>query len=67
MHAVIAGVVRGTILSAFLAGSAFAAPGAKLAPTDIQAAFFTGQPFIASTPSNVRYKMVFTADGKMTR
>ena len=39
---------------------------AVLAPADIQAAFFNGQPFTA-TASNVKYKMVFTADGKMTR
>ncbi len=37
-----------------------------LAPADIQAAFFNGQPFTA-TASNVKYKMVFTPDGKMTR
>ncbi len=37
-----------------------------IAPKDIQATFFTGQPFTASA-SNVKYKMVFTADGKMTR
>jgi hypothetical protein len=38
-----------------------------LAPNEIQATFFTGQPFTSSTPSNVKFKMVFTADGKMTR
>src|SRR5215471_18235889 len=38
-----------------------------LAPNDIQATFFTGQPFTASTPTNTKFKMVFTADGKMTR
>ena len=39
---------------------------AALAPSDIQATFFTGQPFTASA-TNIKYKMVFTADGKMTR
>ncbi len=39
---------------------------ATLAPAEIQATFFTGQPFTAATTS-VKYKMVFTADGKMTR
>ena len=29
--------------------------------------FFNGEPFIATTPANVRYKMVFTLDGKMSR
>lgn len=38
-----------------------------LAPKDIQATFFTGQPFTASTPKGIKYKMVFTADGKITR
>jgi hypothetical protein len=40
---------------------------AVLAPSEIQAMFFNGQPFTSSTPSNVKFKMVFTADGKMTR
>jgi len=40
---------------------------AVLAPNEIQATFFTGQPFTASTTSNTKFKMVFTADGKMTR
>jgi hypothetical protein len=40
---------------------------AVLAPAEIQATFFTGQPFTASTPTSTKFKMVFTADGKMTR
>jgi hypothetical protein len=48
-------------------GTAGAAPGAKLAPNDIQTTFFNGQPFTSSTPQNIKYTMVFTADGKMTR
>ena len=39
---------------------------AVLAPNEIQATFFTGQPFTASA-TNIKFKMVFTADGKMTR
>jgi hypothetical protein len=39
---------------------------AALAPNDIQTTFFTGQAFTASA-TNIKYKMVFTADGKMTR
>jgi hypothetical protein len=42
------------------------ASAAVLAPNEIQATFFTGQPFTASA-TNIKYKMVFTADGKMTR
>jgi hypothetical protein len=45
-------------------GTAGAAP---LAPNDIQTTFFNGQPFTSSTPQNIKYTMVFTADGKMTR
>ena len=44
--------------------SAFAA---TLDPNDIQSTFFTGQPFTSATPSNIKFKMVFSADGKMTR
>ena len=43
--------------------SAFAA---ALAPNEIQTTFFTGQPFTASA-TNVKFKMTFTSDGKMTR
>ena len=65
------------MLALLVAGVAFvaaippavAAPaaGAVLAPSDIQSTFFTGQAFTSSTPSNVKFKMVFTADGKVTR
>lgn len=48
-------------------GIVLGAPAGRLAPKDVQATFFTGQPFTASTPSNLKYKMVFTPDGKMTR
>jgi hypothetical protein len=54
-------------LESGLIGPALAAPISKLAPPDIQAAFFTGKAFTASTPSNVKYKMTFTPDGKVTR
>jgi hypothetical protein len=60
-------VTAGFVLGVVLAGPALAAPISKLAPADIQTAFFTGQAFTASTPSNVKYKMTFTADGKVTR
>ena len=54
---------RGVVVIASIAP----ALAAVLAPNDIQSTFFTGQPFTASTLSNVKFKMVFTADGKMTR
>jgi hypothetical protein len=50
---------------AVVAVTAFAL-AAELAPSEIQATFFAGQPFTASA-TNIKYKMVFTADGKMTR
>jgi hypothetical protein len=67
MRAVIARVLTGTALGSVLTMSALAAPPAKLAPNDIQTTFFTGQPFTAQTPSNLKFKMTFTADGKMKR
>ena len=63
MRAAIAGVV--VLVSA---GVAVAAPAGRLLPKDIQATFFNGEAFTAATISgNVKFKMVFTADGKMTR
>jgi hypothetical protein len=54
--------------AAAVAIAAFITPAfaAALAPNEIQATFFTGQPFTASAP-NIKYKMIFSADGKMTR
>ena len=65
MRAILKAAVAGIVGAAFTS-AAFAA-GEKLAPTDIQAAFFTGQPFTAATASNVKFKMTFSADGKMKR
>jgi hypothetical protein len=42
------------------------ARAAVLSPAEIQTAFFNGQPFTASA-GNIKYKMVFTPDGKMMR
>jgi hypothetical protein len=72
MHARIAGFLGGTtaltLVVSALVSTAFAAPPAtKLAPDAIQSTFFNGQPFTAATNSNVKFKMTFTADGKMTR
>ena len=46
---------------------AAAAGAARLSPQEIQAAFFTGKPFTASTPSNIKFTMLFLADGRVTR
>ena len=48
-------------------GIAGAAPAGALAPDDVQMTFFNGQPFTSSTPQNIKFKMAFTAEGKMTR
>ncbi len=40
----------------------------KLTPQEIQSTFFTGEAFTSTTPSGgVKFKMVFTPDGKVTR
>src|SRR5262245_41470321 len=60
--------IAGGIVALFVGASiAVAAPLGRLLPKDIEATFFNGQPFTASTPSNVKFRMVFNADGKMTR
>jgi hypothetical protein len=53
----------GVLLASVLAASA----ATKLTPTEIKTSLFDGQPFTASTPSGVKFKMVFSADGKVTR
>jgi hypothetical protein len=67
MRAPITSVVTGTAFVVLFVTSLFAAPPEKLAPGDIQTTFFNGQPFTAATPSNVKFKMTFSADGKMKR
>ena len=48
-----------------LSASAFAAD--RVAPSDVQATFFNGKTFTASTTSGTQLKMTFTAGGTMTR
>jgi hypothetical protein len=66
MHAYFAKGVTVAALAVLLTAGVTAQP-AKLAPSEIQTTFFNGQPFTASTLSNVKYKMTFMADGKMKR
>src|SRR5580700_10808502 len=66
MQAIFGRGVTAAILVVLLTGNGVAA-AEKLAPSDIQSTFFNGQPFTASTLSNVKFKMTFTADGKMKR
>jgi hypothetical protein len=66
MQAVFGRGVAAAILVVLLTANGVAA-AEKLAPSDIQSTFFNGQPFTASTMSNLKFKMTFTADGKMKR
>jgi hypothetical protein len=50
-----------------LSGAATVFAATRLAPNEIQATFFNGQAFTSSTPSNIKFKMVFMPDGKVTR
>jgi len=67
MHSYSSSAIAVSVSAVVLAGAAFADPTAKLAPADIQSTFFAGQPFAAATPSNLKFKMTFTPDGKMKR
>jgi hypothetical protein len=44
-----------------------AAAATKLTPAEIQSTFFNGSEFTAASPSGVKFKMTFTADGKVKR
>ena len=58
------GLLLGCLVSV-VATQCFAAD--KLAPDAIKTTFFNGQEFTAATPSGLKFKMVFTVDGKVTR
>src|SRR5258705_12156983 len=60
-------LVGGAVVLLIGTGMLLAAPVGRLAPKDVETLFFTGKPFTASTTSNVKYKMVFSPDGTMTR
>ena len=55
------------VVAALLFHSSATFAAEPMAPSDIQATFFNGQPFTAATLSGVKFKMTFTPDGKMTR
>src|ERR1700679_1100134 len=67
MRVLLTGLVAGAVAVVSAPPLLAAPPASKLAPADIQTTFFNGQPFTASTTSNVKFKMTFTADGKMKR
>lgn len=50
----------------FLASSA-AVAAEPMAPKDIKAAFFNGEPFTAASLSGIKFKMTFKPDGTTTR
>ena len=62
MRAWIAGIMVCAVLP-----SSTATAATKLTPAEIQSTFFDGAEFIAATPSGIRFKMTFTADGKVRR
>jgi hypothetical protein len=62
MRASISGAV-----ALILAGATVVFAATKLAPNEVKTTFFDGMPFTASSPSGVKFKMVFTGDGKMMR
>jgi hypothetical protein len=47
--------------------ASIAIAGSPMAPNDIQATFFNGQPFTATALTGAKFKMAFTPDRKMTR
>ena len=55
------------IAISMLVGASAALAAEPMAPNDIKATFFTGQPFTAASPSGAKFKITFTSDGKMTR
>ncbi len=57
----------GLIIAVILFGEGGALAAELMAPNEIKATFFTGQPFTAVSPSGTKFKMIFTPDGKMTR
>jgi hypothetical protein len=58
---------RWSVFAATLVATSAAFAAEPMAPSEIQATFFTGQAFTATTPSGTKFKMTFTPDGKMAR
>ncbi len=62
--------MRAFIVGAACVVAAGIVPGhaaGPLSPTEIQATFFNGEAFTASTPAKVKFKMTFRTDGTITR
>src|SRR5262252_6550038 len=58
--------IAGIVVCAILPSGA-ATAATKLTPAEIQATFFDGAEFTAATPSGIKFKMTFTADGNVRR
>jgi len=71
MPSILAGTAMRTcilgILVCAILPSGFATAATKLTPAEIQSTFFNGAEFTAASPSGVKFKMTFTADGKARR
>ena len=63
MRAAVVGFATLTLVVSVVAGHG----AGRMTLAEIQSTFFTGQAFTASTPSNVKFKMTFSPDGKVTR
>ena len=57
----------GLTIAVILFGASAALAAEPMAPNEIKATFFTGQPFTAVSPSGAKFKMVFTTEGRTTR
>ena len=55
------------VIAVLVLKTSAAIAGQPMAPNDIKATFFNGQPFNAVSPSGTKFTMTFTPDGKMTR
>jgi len=64
MNARIVGAAAALLLGT---SALLAAPAGRLAPKDVETLFFNGKAFTASTPANVKFKMVFAPEGTMSR
>jgi hypothetical protein len=59
--------ILGGVAIVLIAAMGGAHAAGRLAPGEIKNSFFNGQAFTAATPSGVKFKMVYAADGKTTR
>jgi hypothetical protein len=58
-------ILSAAAIAVLLTGAALAA--SKLTPKEIQTEFFDGKAFTAATTSGTKFKLTFSADGKVTR